>query len=201
MVGLVAFPCRAFRQIPASLSTASLLCLTEHPCGAFLRSPVVPPAYPCRAFGAFLPFGPGKVARGWRTAAGVPEIPWAQVVLGNPRCRGLVGMEAPVARQGSGGGRGMGWVRVFAGNSIRLRLPVFPCFTPGTSMPRLRRFPALRLRVVARGSGELRDVLGDPERYGLAGMGAPVARHGSGRGPRHGSGRGHAAGGGVGVFR
>jgi|GEM_PF-2929260 len=126
MVGLVAFPCRAFRQIPASLSTASLLCLT---------------ADPCRAFGAFLPFGPGKVAKGWRTAAGVPEIPRARVVLGNPGCRGLVGMEALTARQGSQRGPaardGFGFLRgIQPGFAFR-------CFSAGPPRRSRRRFAAL----------------------------------------------------------
>jgi len=67
------------------------------------------------------------------------------------------------------------------GTSLR-RLPALPCCAPGRSMSRLWRFPAL-------GSGEGGGGGGNPgsfgglRRYGLPGMGAPVARQGSGRSP------------------
>jgi len=35
------------RQIPAAVSSASLLCFMAHPCGAFRRSPAVHPTHPC----------------------------------------------------------------------------------------------------------------------------------------------------------
>ena len=62
----------------------------------------------------------------------------------------------------------------------------------GTSLPRLRRCPALRLGVMARGGGDLGC---------LWASGAMLARgHGSGRSPRRGSGRGARHGVGSGFF-
>ena len=136
------------RSLPR-FSSACPPCLTAHPCGAFRRSHVVLPAYPRCAFGAFLPFGPGKVARGWRSAAGVPEIPRARVVLGNPGYCGLAVMGAPAARQGSGQGprrrsvlrpaAGDGF-EIFRGTQLWFALWRFSVGPFGRFLP---RFPAL----------------------------------------------------------
>ena len=60
----------------------------------------------------------------------------------------------------------------------------------GTSGPRLSTLPCASLGMVARGGNGFRDVFGKSRCCGLAGRGAPAARHGSGRRPRQGSGRG-----------
>ena len=97
---LAAFLCRASRQIPAALSSASLLCLTAHP---------------SRPFGGSLPFGPGKVAvvRG----GGVSGV---ALGVGASRARGQgnacsVALEwaGPTAGEGVGA-RGIWWVQDFS---------------------------------------------------------------------------------------
>ena len=137
---LAAFLCcvfGAFRQIPVAPSGASLLCLTAHP---------------CRAFGASLPFSPGKVvvvrvAEGSGVALGVGAW-WA---CGQGSAGSLAGEQAgPTAGDRFGIFRGILPCFAFrrfpvcrAGRS-RPCFPALPGCAPGRSMLRLRRFPAFR---------------------------------------------------------
>ncbi len=104
-----AFLCRASRQIPAAPSSAPLLYLTAHP---------------CRACGALLPFGSGKVAvvRG----GGASGVAWG---VGALRACG----------HGNACGTAGGGFGVFSGNSTMLRLrPIsaaLPRCTFGSSLP------------------------------------------------------------------
>ena len=121
--------------------------------------------------------------------------------MGHPGRCGLAGLEAPMALRGSGL-RPAAWdefgffgefneaapcgVSLFGFSADLCRaFQRFSALSPGTSMPRLRRFPALRLGVVTRGGGGS-GFQGDSGACGLPGMGAPAARLRSGRGPRQG---------------
>ena len=188
-----AFLCRASRQIPAALSSVSLLCLTAHP---------------CRAFGASLPFSLGKVA--------VMQVAgFSEVALGG---RGVAGSWAgerlrrgrewagPTAGERAEA-RGRGWVRVLSGNSTGLRLAAFLCCVFGVfrqdpcrafrrflavpygpSMSRLRRFPALQSGEGGGSAG------GGGFRGGFGGRGVVGLRTGKRRQLGRGAGGAHCRG-------
>ena len=141
---------------------SGFFCALNHtaPSGAFLLGlrPLcavlpcfVPSAHPELAFCV----GSGSMARGSGRFWSVFGIPG--------RC-GFAGMGAPATRHRSGRGpRGRGWVGFFGGWSSRCAF--------GPFLPRLRRFPALWLGVVARGGG------GSGYLWGCGG--SPARGHGS----------------------
>jgi len=112
---LAAFLCRASRQIPAALSSAFLPCLMAHRWSAFRRSHAMPPAYPCRALGAPLPFGPGKLV----------VVRWRGVVGGSGCLGGIRGVAG--SRAGGAGGVAGDGFGVCSGNSTGLRPAAFLC--------------------------------------------------------------------------
>ena len=136
----------------ATPSGVSLAGLPAESCRAFPRFYAVPhgisrrrlPALSCRAPTLSMPrlwhfpsLWSGEGGGGWwRGAAGVPEITGGSGGLGHLGRYRLAGRGTPAAWQGSGRGpaagerteaRGRAWVRVFAGNSTRLRLPTILC--------------------------------------------------------------------------
>ena len=91
---------------------------------AFQRFPAVPPADRCCAFGASLPFGPGKVAV--VRSGGVSGL---ALEVGALLARGH-GSTCGAAWEWAGpaaGARGWGWVRNFSVHSTMLRLAAFYC--------------------------------------------------------------------------
>jgi len=123
---LAVFLCRAFRQIPAALSSASVLCLTAHPCRAFQRFPALRlrvVAWGGGDSGCLWESGVSR-ARGHGNAGGA-AWEWAEPAAG----------ERSMSRDRR-------WVRDFSGNSTMLRLLAFLC-RASRQIP-LPRFPALR---------------------------------------------------------
>ena len=122
-----AFLCRVSRQTPAALSSVSLRCLT---------------AYPCRAFGASLPFGPQKVAVVRDGGmSGVALTAGALQARGHRSACGAAWEWAGPTAGERAETRSVGWIRFFSANSTMPLLPALFRRVCGLSLLRSGELP------------------------------------------------------------
>jgi len=104
----------------------SLSGLPADPCLAFHRFPAVPHGRSMPRLWRFPALRSGEGGEGMAHGGGGPRNPAGSGCLGESgvsRARGHGSADGAAGEPA--GARGKGWVRVFAGNSTRLRLPVF----------------------------------------------------------------------------